>query len=955
MAKKEYNYRTTIREALPRSKRRQLIGAQNVAGGGASIGAGAVVGVEGDGHTHGNKPVLDAQNIDELGYLWLRRQTATGDSVTEKVRSGYADEAAHAIEATHAAHSDEAAHAAEADEATHAAWADEATHASMADDSGLWQGHSWDDWMDQAVRKGDSVEHVEVCTGSVRSLGQWTDGLLGNGYRLWEDKSGVSHLTIDKLTVRQTMVVLELLIEKIRSVGGQIVVSAANGKIKSVEEEGDFYVLKMEEESGFQAHDLIRCQVWGEGRLRGYWVEVKESVGKAVKVAQIEFKAYGTKPMVGDECVLMGNKVDKSRQNLVLISATEDGKPRVDVLNGVSGCSFDGCLRARLGNLDGIKDNYFGDEQPSGDGLYGDNVWLRGRFVLRNGEDVETRFEVTDGKISSAVAGVREDMVTGNMLRNGSFTEGLAWWRREVIAREYLQSEDKWVTSEGLLLTQSAQGVGVMNDQGRTVLHVVGGRVRQVNVDMKRKPECEDNKAASVKLTLTYKCLESGWLRVGLTGLDKQGYGDFDELWWEDTVAVTDGYEEMSCVGLWNGTGDFVLEMAGDIYVTNVVLTEDTAGEMERQYGTLVEQDAKMWTVLAANFDDAGNVLGGSSIATTAEGISLKTQKDITDGLSATGIDIENKKITLTADTVQVKNNMGQTTMLLDNEGKLTADLLRASRALMAGDEGGLRVEITADNKSVEIYDANGELCTVFEGNRFNGIDSIWGDNTEDVNVTINPAGGSRELNNYESHEDSIWTGYVSIGEWDTDTPAVVDFTGGELVTNAISEENDKYGPGSAQAALRLVVVTKDTADERVLQTVTVAESSCRIIGDGVQVLTASDRKLLSGKRVKVVAGHHLLQLRYEMAATNYGADGCTDRASTSWREIAANYKTEFYISRYFANGYVIGTRRDNYVQAINTEAGMSFAVESGKGGLRITPDNGVEIKGSDGNWKALT
>lgn len=907
-----------------------------------------------NGHSHTNKVSLDEISTDSDYYLWLTKlqkddEAQIASKVTEKAKSGYADEAAHAAEA------DEAAHAAEADEAAHATEADEAAHASMADDSVQWQGHSWDDWMDQAVRKSDSVEHAEVCTGSVRSVGQWTDGLLGNGYRLWEDESGVTNLTLDRLTVRQTMVVLELLIEKIRSVGGQIVVSAANGKIKSVEEEGDFYVLKMEEESGFAAHDLIRCQVWGKGRQRGYWVEVEESNGKDVKVAQLWFKAYGTKPMVGDECVLMGNTVDKNRQNLVLISATEDNQPRVDVLNGVSGCSFDGCLRARLGNLDGIKDNYFGDEQPSGDGLYGDNVWLRGRFVLRNGEDVETRFEVTDGKISSAVAGVREDMVTGNMLRNGSFTEGLTWWSREVIAREYLQSEDEWVTSEGLLLTQSSQGVGVMNDQGRTVLHVVGGRVRQVNVDMKRKPECEDNKAASVKLTLTYKCLESGWLRVGLTGLDKNGYGDFDELWWEDTVAVTDGYEEMSCVGLWNGTGDFVLEMAGDIYVTNVVLTEDTAGEIERQYGTLVEQNAKMWTVLAANFDANGKVLGESSIVTTAEGISLKTQEDITDGLSATGIDIENKKITLTADTVQVKNNMGQTTMLLDNEGKLTADLLRASRALMAGDEGGLRVEITADNKSVEIYDANGELCTVFEGNRFDGIDTIWGDNTEDVNVSIDPATGRMELNNYESHEDSVWTGYVSIGEWVTDTPAVVDFTGGELVTNAISKENDKYGPGSAQAALRLVVVTKDTADGRVLQTVTVAESSCRVIGDGEQVLTASDRKLLSGKRVKVVAGHHLLQLRYEMAATNYGSDGCTDTASTSWSGIAANYKTEFYISRYFANGYVIGTRRDNYVQAINTEAGMSFAVESGKGGLRITPGNGVEIKGSDGNWKALT
>lgn len=55
------------------------------------------------------------------------------------------------------------------------------------------------------------------------------DGLFGEGWRLWMEDA-LSHLTIDKLTVRQVMVVLELLIEKVRSVGGQLCVSAANGK-----------------------------------------------------------------------------------------------------------------------------------------------------------------------------------------------------------------------------------------------------------------------------------------------------------------------------------------------------------------------------------------------------------------------------------------------------------------------------------------------------------------------------------------------------------------------------------------------------------------------------------------------------------------------------------------------------------------------------------------------------
>ena len=51
----------------------------------------------------------------------------------------------------------------------------------------------------------------------------------------------------------------------------------------------------------------------------------------------------------------MGNTENPLRQNLISISATEDGQPRVDILDGVMAKNFNGCLRCRVGNLDGIK------------------------------------------------------------------------------------------------------------------------------------------------------------------------------------------------------------------------------------------------------------------------------------------------------------------------------------------------------------------------------------------------------------------------------------------------------------------------------------------------------------------------------------------------------------------------------------------------------------------------
>ena len=99
-----------------------------------------------------------------------------------------------------------------------------------------------------------------------------TDGLLGEGFQLWIDENGLANLTLDKLTVRQIMVVLELLIEKVRSVGGQLCVSAANGKIKSVEKQDGYYFITFEQDNTFVAHDLMRCATFSGGTLQNYWV-----------------------------------------------------------------------------------------------------------------------------------------------------------------------------------------------------------------------------------------------------------------------------------------------------------------------------------------------------------------------------------------------------------------------------------------------------------------------------------------------------------------------------------------------------------------------------------------------------------------------------------------------------------------------------------------------------------
>ena len=240
----------------------------------------------------------------------------------------------------------------------------------------------------------DGKGNAELLTLVVRELlrsAKFTDGMNGDGWQLWIDKDGLANLTLDKLTVRQVMVVLEMLIERVRSIGGQLVVSAANGKIKSVEKADGYWRITFEQDNTFEAHDLMRCATFTGGRLKSYWVEVAAVDGNSVLVEEGEFE--GSLPETSDECVQMGNTENARRRNLILISATEDGQPRVDVMDGVKEKNFRGCLRARLGNLDGIKDDWFpADNQPHGNGLYSDNAYMRGTFLLVTGEDIKTKF-----------------------------------------------------------------------------------------------------------------------------------------------------------------------------------------------------------------------------------------------------------------------------------------------------------------------------------------------------------------------------------------------------------------------------------------------------------------------------------------------------------------------------------------------------------------------------------
>ena len=410
----------------------------------------------------------------------------------------------------------------------------------------------------------------------------------------------------------------------------------------------------------------MRCATFSGGNLKGYWVEVAGVEGDSILVSEDEFS--GSLPEAGDECVLMGNTENPLRQNLILISATEDGQPRVDVMDGVKAKNFTGCLRARLGNLDGISDDWFpADNQPHGNGLYSDNAYLRVTFLLVTGEDIKTKFEIVEGRITSAVTALRNDFATEKgYLNNPAFDDGLEKWNTENETVFFLAG-NKWIWANNNVLTRKGDGASVTVDDGRTVVHIRNKYILQKRANLKSIPSMPVNgdgekEAVPVYLSFFYRCATKGTLRVQFLDVDKTGFANFNSLEVEEELSATDGYVQYTCSGLWNGTGDFKLSFTGDIYLYMLVLSTDKVESLAHRYRTLFEQSERLVKITAAVFDRDENMLEETGLVVKPEGAGIYAQdadgKLALIGVSVDGTDADGNKISvvkLTGDRVKLE------------------------------------------------------------------------------------------------------------------------------------------------------------------------------------------------------------------------------------------------------------------------------------------------------------
>ena len=209
-------------------------------------------------------------------------------------------------------------------------------------------------------------------------------GLYDGAMAVWSglSKDGIGSDTVGGLLTNGENVIRAINVsEEIYNLGIMIVLDSGhgNGKVTVTQ--------KMEDTSSKKG--------------KYYWCEVASVNGNLVTIPKSEFE--GITPSVGDEVVQMGNTENPLRQSLIYMSAAEDGKPKIEILGGVKTKSFAGASRSVFGNLDHITDPDFPDNmQPHDNGVYTNNGYFKGIFILRNGRTIEQEFESTNKEIDIA-------------------------------------------------------------------------------------------------------------------------------------------------------------------------------------------------------------------------------------------------------------------------------------------------------------------------------------------------------------------------------------------------------------------------------------------------------------------------------------------------------------------------------------------------------------------------
>ena len=485
--------------------------------------------------------------------------------------------------------------------------------------------------------------------------------LTGKGWRLKnepvENAAGVLenkyNLELDNLTVRGTMRIFEMIISQLLgendnrifsammevdhydAESGRVYLDTKAGRMYNSFRKGDYIMVQQynglpsEENDHYitKHYELLVKEIGteGEGENRLAWVTFENftsSMAGATPEKLIKKR---------DTFVRVDNVSDHGRKGIFQVMTVGSDTPYIDIVHGMK-TNPDAALKGRLGNLNGIRHPILG--QLKGFGEYLNNLYAVGEFVLsRTGENIDTKFQVLENMFSSRFSKTSYELTNEkNYLENGQFLEQITDSENNIIAGWDIDTTDEsvfWFDASGLPVmvngNPTASGnrkVSLEKVDGRQILRVQNCGIRQKNA-LIRQPGTHKEYVAGEKSSAELPSTEAGYTEVQdklyisvriyakTAGTLTIGFADCEDVRGKQNtlqqrtvnVAYSGAWKTIPLEGVWNGTGDFIIQYTGDCYLAIASLTDEPLSELSKTVSTQIVQTANNIKLLGENID----------------------------------------------------------------------------------------------------------------------------------------------------------------------------------------------------------------------------------------------------------------------------------------------------------------------------------------------------------------
>lgn len=460
----------------------------------------------------------------------------------------------------------------------------------------------------------------------------FSSGALGEGFVIKVDsKTGDSYLEVDHMLARKSATFIELLIQRLRQVGGQIILSPASMSCSKVEEYDTFYRCYFENTDGektivqeFVIGDQARSQTFNikpgvhENVSNTYYWRLVTSVGdNYIDLSKSDCDTGSAVPQAGDDIVQLGNRTDKTRQNAIVLAAYGNDTPSFRQYAGIDSYS-----------LAGKEVTAF---SPNGNKVTGD-------FILKTGVNILTQFKILEDLIYSEISKVLDEVqAKDNYLYNASFASNTNGWETKNDVR-FFTVNGKFLLVNDKFYSRKDAMAAIIRDGDRNVLRILSSGIKQSNADLANKPTYEEGEEPKkFFISFRYRVATAGTLAIGFPG---------QNLHFTERLEPGEEYAMKEYSGAWDGTGDFELKFTGDIYIHSLALTENAFEDLYTKLSSEIKQTAESIRLEVKELSESNNQKF-SQIEQTAENLKLsvtKIEEDVTQlGLDINGVTDELK------------------------------------------------------------------------------------------------------------------------------------------------------------------------------------------------------------------------------------------------------------------------------------------------------------------------